>query len=46
MSKTMTLTLQIWRQRSANVPGSMQTYKLEGVSEHMSFLEMLDVLNT
>ncbi|PCC75588.1 succinate dehydrogenase / fumarate reductase iron-sulfur subunit [Nannocystis exedens] len=46
MSKTMTLTLQIWRQRSANTPGSMQTYKLEGVNEHMSFLEMLDVLNT
>lgn len=45
MHKTMTLTLQIWRQKSAREQGSMQTYTLEGVSEDMSFLEMLDVLN-
>ncbi len=43
--KTMTLTLQIWRQKSAGSPGSMQSYKLEGVNDDMSFLEMLDVLN-
>jgi succinate dehydrogenase / fumarate reductase iron-sulfur subunit len=46
MAKTMTLTLQIWRQKSAREPGSLQKYTLEGVSEDMSFLEMLDVLNT
>lgn len=44
MSK-MNLTLKIWRQASANAPGAMETYPLEDVSEHMSFLEMLDVLN-
>lgn len=42
---TMNLTLKIWRQDSANAPGHMETYPVEGVSEHMSFLEMLDVLN-
>ncbi len=44
-AKTMTLTLQIWRQKGAGSPGSMQSYKLEGVNDDMSFLEMLDVLN-
>ncbi len=44
MSK-MNLTLKIWRQASANAPGAMETYPLADVSEHMSFLEMLDVLN-
>lgn len=44
-AKTMTLNLQIWRQKGASSPGSMQTYKLEGVNDDMSFLEMLDVLN-
>lgn len=42
---TMNLTLKIWRQDSANAAGRMETYPVEGVSEHMSFLEMLDVLN-
>ena len=46
MSTTMTITLQIWRQRGPGSPGAMQSYRLEGVSEDMSFLEMLDVLNT
>ena len=41
----MKLTLNIWRQRSADVPGSMQSYELDDVSPEMSFLEMLDVLN-
>lgn len=39
------LTLKIWRQPGANAKGKMQTYKLQGISTHMSFLEMLDVLN-
>ena len=39
------LTLQIWRQPSADAKGGFQTYKLQGISTHMSFLEMLDVLN-
>ena len=41
----MKLTLKIWRQPSKNVKGKFETYNLDNVSEHMSFLEMLDVLN-
>jgi succinate dehydrogenase / fumarate reductase iron-sulfur subunit len=41
----MKLTLNVWRQKDGKSGGGFQTYTLEGVSEHMSFLEMLDVLN-
>ncbi len=41
----MKLTLNIWRQASTNASGSMQAYKLDGVDEDMSFLEMMDMLN-
>ncbi|TIC84301.1 succinate dehydrogenase/fumarate reductase iron-sulfur subunit [Nocardioides sp. GY 10127] len=41
----MRLTLKIWRQANATADGSLKTYELDGVSEDMSFLEMLDVLN-
>jgi succinate dehydrogenase / fumarate reductase iron-sulfur subunit len=41
----MKLTLNIWRQKNAEAPGKMVRYELANVSEHMSFLEMLDVLN-
>jgi len=41
----MTLHLRIWRQKDANSPGKMVSYTVENVSPHMSFLEMLDVLN-
>ncbi len=41
----MKLTLKIWRQKNANDKGKMVEYKLDHVSEDMSFLEMLDVLN-
>lgn len=41
----MKLRLHIWRQAGPNVQGMLRTYDLDGVSEHMSFLEMLDVLN-
>jgi succinate dehydrogenase / fumarate reductase iron-sulfur subunit len=43
--KEMNLTLKVWRQKDAKDAGRMETYQLGGVSEHMSFLEMLDVLN-
>jgi succinate dehydrogenase / fumarate reductase, iron-sulfur subunit len=39
------LTLKIWRQALTSDKGEMRTYELDGVSEDMSFLEMLDVLN-
>ncbi len=41
----MRLVLNIWRQKNTKAPGRMVRYELENVSEHMSFLEMLDVLN-
>ncbi|MEO1515890.1 MAG: succinate dehydrogenase/fumarate reductase iron-sulfur subunit [Bacteroidota bacterium] len=40
----MKLTLKIWRQKNNKDKGRMETYQVEA-SEHMSFLEMLDVLN-
>lgn len=41
----MKLTLKIWRQKNSIARGKMETYRLDNVSEHMSFLEMIDVLN-
>lgn len=41
----MNLTLKIWRQENAQSKGKMVDYKVTDISEHMSFLEMLDVLN-
>jgi len=43
--KTMNLTLKIWRQKDAKSTGKMESYPISGISEHMSFLEMLDVFN-
>ena len=42
----MNLTLKIWRQKNANDKGKMVDYKINDVSPDMSFLEMLDVLNS
>lgn len=41
----MKITLKVWRQANQQSAGSMQTYALDDISEDMSFLEMLDVLN-
>jgi succinate dehydrogenase / fumarate reductase iron-sulfur subunit len=41
----MNLTLKIWRQKDAGTKGQMVDYKVTEISEHMSFLEMMDVLN-
>ena len=41
----MNLTLKIWRQKDKQSKGKMETYKVTEISEHMSFLEMMDVLN-
>ncbi len=40
----MRLTLKVWRQNGEFDKGRFETYQLEA-SEHMSFLEMMDVLN-
>lgn len=44
-AKLMSLNLKIWRQKNNKDAGSMQDYKLSGVSPDMSFLEMMDLLN-
>ena len=41
----MRLTLHVWRQTSRSTSGGFVTYDAPNVSEHMSFLEMLDVVN-
>ncbi len=41
----MNLTLRVWRQRNPNDTGRLVTYEAKNVSTHMSFLEMLDVVN-
>ncbi len=38
------LTLQVWRQEGPKKSGKFETYKVR-INTHMSFLEMLDVLN-
>jgi succinate dehydrogenase / fumarate reductase iron-sulfur subunit len=41
----MNLTLKVWRQPNAQAEGSFATYEARDISPHMSFLEMLDVVN-
>ncbi len=41
----MHVKLHVWRQAGPDAPGSMETYDAPDISEEMSFLEMLDVVN-
>ena len=41
----MKLNLKIWRQGGKYAKGQFVDYSLDNVNDHMSFLEMLDVLN-
>ena len=41
----MNLTLKIWRQAGPDDGGDFATYDVRDISDDMSFLEMLDVLN-
>lgn len=41
----MKIHLNVWRQKNAHTKGKFETYDLNNISEDMSFLEMLDVLN-
>lgn len=41
----MKITLKIWRQKNSQSKGKFVTHIVDGVNPHMSFLEMLDVLN-
>jgi succinate dehydrogenase / fumarate reductase iron-sulfur subunit len=45
MGDMLDLKLHVWRQKDARTKGQMMTYRVEGVSVHASFLEMLDILN-
>jgi len=44
-SKTINLTLKVWRQQGAAKKGRLETYHASNISTDMSFLEMLDVVN-
>ena len=41
----MNIILHVWRQPKPGAPGRMVRYQVKDVNPHMSFLEMLDVLN-
>lgn len=41
----MDLTLHVWRQDGPSDKGRMETYPAKGITEDMSFLEMLDFVN-
>ncbi|MGH7573959.1 MAG: succinate dehydrogenase/fumarate reductase iron-sulfur subunit [Longimicrobiales bacterium] len=41
----MRLILHVWRQAGPNEPGRFERYEATDISEHMSFLEMLDRVN-
>ena len=41
----MNLTLYVWRQPNSKAAGKMVRYNAKDISEEMSFLEMLDVVN-
>ena len=41
----MKFTLKLWRQKGRTEPGAFETRVVDGVSEDMSFLEMLDKMN-
>jgi succinate dehydrogenase / fumarate reductase iron-sulfur subunit len=43
--KTMTLKLIVWRQKGPAEPGRFENYVARNITEHHSFLEMLDVVN-
>lgn len=43
--ETFKLNLKVWRQKGKNDPGKMVDYFTDKVNDHMSFLEMLDVVN-
>ncbi|SDE46275.1 succinate dehydrogenase/fumarate reductase iron-sulfur subunit [Auraticoccus monumenti] len=41
----MNITLNVWRQSGPEAEGRMETIAVPDISEHMSFLEMIDVVN-
>ena len=45
MSRTLHITLNVWRQSQGDPQGAFVTYDVPDISEDMSFLEMLDIVN-
>jgi succinate dehydrogenase / fumarate reductase iron-sulfur subunit len=45
VTKTINLTLKVWRQNSPQQKGRFETYQARNISTDMSFLEMIDVVN-
>ncbi len=45
MTRTIDLTLKVWRQKTADARGGFETLHATNISTDMSFLEMLDVVN-
>jgi len=41
----MHVKLHVWRQAGPDATGRIETYEAEDISEEMSFLEMLDIVN-
>ena len=41
----MKISVNVWRQKDSKSKGAFKTYNVDHVSDDMSFLEMLDVLN-
>jgi succinate dehydrogenase / fumarate reductase iron-sulfur subunit len=45
MTRTINLTLKIWRQKGPEFKGKFETYNARNISTDMSFLEMIDIIN-
>jgi succinate dehydrogenase / fumarate reductase iron-sulfur subunit len=45
VTKTIDLTLKVWRQNGTRDKGRFETYHAKNITTDMSFLEMLDVVN-
>ena len=45
MSKKIDIKLKVWRQNTSEEQGDFIAYDMQDINPHMSFLELLDVLN-
>jgi succinate dehydrogenase / fumarate reductase, iron-sulfur subunit len=45
MTESMNIKLKVWRQAGPKAQGRFETYTVPDANPHMSFLELLDVLN-
>jgi succinate dehydrogenase / fumarate reductase, iron-sulfur subunit len=45
VTKSINITLKVWRQKGPTAKGRFETYHAKNISTDMSFLEMIDVVN-